>query len=514
MQKTKTQKTKAKKTQLLHWSFRFRQELGAKTHARSFVERSFRLSISERVVPDHFPFVFWKAPFIFEQQSWLLAEEIMPALYQSAISDIGPMLNEDNENTLHALLNYALWKGRFSWLYSLASLFHQHASFHSELFELTALSLAYTKKHSMAEFYHDRIESPSPYYYLCYQKLIGYPIEKESTVKNPSLNYSLLKASWEGHSYTKQKHIKQLCELPKEEDRLLDQYAALLAQGRLFRALRLILRYQKENSEKDYLLDIILQSYLQNEKHYAYLLRIMGSSLWPQEKHWYGVEYCISRLNMEAGKTAIWKNIAKNKGSEQKPPSVMEQHCFHDLMQKAKQDQAYLVQNADPIYSSMILNRYLSTIISEPNMLRRRYTLYHQLIIGPLTRGEEIDPNLIAVYASSIFWTIYLYLGSLAQSPFMDILESLAGQNLSLRALLAIHHFKSGSRNLSAKLMLPTTHNHPMLKTLQLELLLDQGQLRRAEQIANYLARTYPKDSVLQANRSFILQCRNKQNPS
>ena len=513
MPKTKVQNTQT--TQLLHWIYRFQKELEPKIHTQSRVERCFRLSLSERAVPDHFPFVFWKAPFLFEQRSWLLAEEIMSGLYHNAINDIGAFFNENREDILCAMINYALWKGRFSWLYSLASLYHQQASFHSELFELTTLSLAYTKKYNIAESYYNQIKNPSPYFYLCYQKLVEYPlhIEKKDIPKNVSLGHSLLKASWEENPYTKQQIIKRLCELPKEEDELLDRYAALLALGLLFRATRLILRYLRGSSIKDYLLDIVLQSYLQNQKHYAYLLCVLSSSFQLQERHWYEVEYCISCLNLEAGKAKIWKSIVKNKESTPKYPQVMEQHCFLDLMQKAKQDQALLPPNTAPIYHSIIINRYLSTVISEGNMLRRRYGLYRQLIREPLARGQEMDPSYASIYGSSLFWTLYLYLDSLEQTPFITLLESLAGQNLALRALFAIHHFKRDSRELSAKLLLSTTHNHPMLKTLQLELLMEKGQLRRAEKIANYLARTYPKDPVLQANRAFVQERRSKQKP-
>ena len=506
-------KTKVQKKELLHWIFRFQQELEAKIHTQNSIERSFRLSLSERVAPDHFPFVFWKAPFLFDQESWRLAEEIMPALHHSVLNDIGLLLDKGRDNILCALLNYALWKGRFSWIYSLASLFHQQAHFHLGLFELATLSLIYTRKHSIAEFYYGRIEKPSSYLHLCYQKLMGHSFDKNNTMKDQSLHYSLLKESWKVNPDLKQQLIRQLCELPEGEDKLIDQYAALLALGLLFRATRLILRYLRKNSEKDYLLDIVLQSYLQNQKHYAYLLRVLSSSFQLKEKHWYEVEYCISRLNLEAGKAKIWERIAENKKEKPIPPNVMEQNYFHDLMQKAKQDQLHLPQNIAPTYRSVILNRYLSTIISEPNMLRRRYKLYHQVILDPLQGGGEIDASQASVYGSTLFWTLYLYLDSLAQTPFMDLLESLAGQNLSLRALLGIYHFKRGSRELSVKFLFPTTHNHPMLKTLQLELLMERGQLQRSEKIANYLTRTYPTDSTLQANRDLVRERRNKQSP-
>lgn len=512
----KRQTTKIKKSQMLHWTFRFQEELEDKIHAQSSLERCFRLSLSGRVTPDHFPFVFWKAPFLFDKTSWVLAEEIMTALYQGYITNIERLLNEERERILHALLNYALWKGRFSWIYSLVSSFYEHRYFHSELFEFATLSLAYMRKYNIARFYYEKIEKASPYFCLCYQILTETfrekreKNEKMAIAENPSLNYALVKASLEMNGYEKKQIISELCEVSEKEEKLLDQYAALLALGLLFRSIRLILRYLKEVSEKDYLLDIVLQSYLQNQKHYPYLLRILTSPISLKERHWYEVEYCISCLNLEAGKVKIWEHITKNKKSKPLYPQALDQHHFHDLMQKAKLNQAQLPQNLAPSYSSIILNRYLSALIPQPNNLRRRYSIYHQLIVSPLARGQEIDPSLILLHGPSIFWTLYLYLGYLSQTPFMSLLESLTGQNLSLRALYAIHHFERESRKRSAKLLLPTSHNHPMLKTIQIELLMEQGQLQRAKKIASYLERTYPKDSIIQSNYAFVLRYKNK----
>ena len=512
MQKIKMQslpKGRRQQKESLYWIFRFQEELEAKVHTQSFLERSFRPCITGGVSPDHFPFAFWKSPFVFDKESWLRAEEIMPALYSLFLENLPEFLT-NREGVLSALLNYAIWRGRFSWIYSLASLCCQRNIFHLRIFELTILSLAYHREYTAAEFYYKAMTKPSPYLELAYKKLLGTPldIEKEAMPKEVSLSYSLLRSNWDEHPYRKKQNIWKLCKFPKpekgEEDNLLHQYASLLSMGLLFRANRLILRYLKDKrrdmSTRAYLLNIVLESYLQNQKYYSYLLRVISSPFQLEEKHWYEIEYCISRLNLEPAKTEIWKNIAKHKEKKPKAPEIAAQNYFQNFMKAAKENQDHLPLGTAPVYSSIIINYYLSAMISEKNILARRYKFYKKLVQDPLEQKQEVDPVRAAAYASSLFWTLYLYMDFLSETPFLQLLESQAGQNLSLRALLAIYHFRKGNRELSEKLIFPTSHDHPMLKTIQVELLQKKGRLRRAKKIAEKLARSYPKDPVLRSN--------------
>ena len=404
----------------------------------------------------------------------------MSALYSIALENL-PEFLRNRENVLSALLNYALWRGRFSWIHSLASLCCENALFHLRTFELSALSLAYTRQYPLAEFYYRAIPKPSSHFDLCYKKLIAPPskIKKEQNPKN-------------------------LSSFPGKEDVLLDRYAALLSLGLLFRATRLLLRYLKERGMKTYLLDVILQSYLQNQKYYAYLLRILSSSFQMEKKHWYELEYCITRLHLESARDKILKNVTKAKKDTSKFLEALEQRYFRSLIEGAKQEEVPIPLKTDPSYSNLIINYYLSIPISEKIILKRRYALYQRIFQTPLEQREEIDPIHTVNYASSLFWTLYLYLDILSGTPFLYLLESQAGQNLSLRALLAIYHFRRGSRKLSEKLIFPTSHNHPMLKTLQIELLLEKGNLGRAERIARKLTQSYPKDPVLQSNYALL----------
>ena len=504
---------KIDKKELNFWLSRFYNELQNKIHVSTSVKRCFRPGITKRLVPDSFSFVFWKPAYLFENEAWTLADKIMPALYALGTGP-SPRFFIRETQVLNCLLNYIVWKGRFSWLYNLADIFYKQSAFHLDLFQYTVLSLAYNRNFSLAEFYYKQIAAPSAYFYLGYQNLSTKKLSAKNCFdKHFDLSYTLLKSCHTENDVLYKEAIRSLSRLPITTNALLEQYSVLLSLGLLFRATRLILVYIKKRSAKDYLLKIVLESYLWNDKFYLYLKRLLVAKTWPGKEAWYEAEYCMRRLNLQSEGALIWDRIFANKKKSSIVPSPIERSQFKDLSHQAMQNKPILPENLPQDYQSIALNLYVSVLISENNLLKRRYKLYEYYIKNPLLNGWDIDPMSIVVYGASLFWTFSLYLSSMMTMTttvrhglFFNTLESLAGRSFAARALLGIHNYRNGSRALSFRLLNSTSYHHPMLKTLQLQLLIERGDLVRSQKIASGLAKRYPKDSVIHANNEYISQ--------
>ena len=100
----------------------FQKDLRDKVRTELSISRSFLPSLSLTVVSNHSPFVFWNLRYAFDRDAWHKAQWLLPKLYDKLLS------HEDTQGTAllqHsaiwiAIVNYALWKGYFSWIDSLA----------------------------------------------------------------------------------------------------------------------------------------------------------------------------------------------------------------------------------------------------------------------------------------------------------------------------------------------------------------------------------------------------------
>ena len=481
----------------LHWFAFFEAKIRSKIHLDTLVQRCFKAFICNQVAPNHFSYVFWKAPFVFDREQWQLADEIVPNLYNICMSYPSAAYFRNDVPPIEVIINYAVWRGHFSWLYSLASLYYQRDRFHCELFQLATLCLAYNENFDTANFYHrqtvKQVANTSPYYEHCFRILMGDHAkdivpEQETVHTAQNVQYAWLVSCCNGDLEQEKELMNSMTRISVDEEVLLDQYSCLVARGLLFRANRMILRYLAEKDHCEYLVHIVLQSYLQNQKYYSYLQRLIDCKFWPGKICWYEAEYCILKLGLNSDKKRIWLRI-QNRKREVLLPDFKEQKTFQSLLQKAENQSTELSQSLPNGCTDLLLDHHLSTASSKHHLLQRRYSFYLSFILEPLTAAKDLSPNTIISCNGQLFWTFYLYLDTLHVSPFIKLLESLSGQVLSLRLLLAVYHFRYGSREKSSKLLSSVAHCHPLFQTMSANLSIAEGELQQADRISSKLVK-------------------------
>ncbi len=501
-------------SELLHhdfqfWSSRFEKELREKVQPELLLSRCFRPSLADKVIPDHFPFVFFRPPFLFDRELWKLAGEILPNLYSCYIRDNSAFFYNQDPQILTALVNYAIWRGRFSWIYSLTALYYQYNRFDANLFECAALCLAYNNKLTTANFYYKSIKKPSPYFSLCFRVLTGldivefaHSIEIET---EKDFNIHFLHSICIEDKQAEKNILLSMTKVSGKEEDILDRYTGLLARGLIFRANKMLLKYIIKTQEKSYLLDVVLQCYLQNQKYYAYLLRIIGSKAWPGKRTWYEIDYCISRLGLGMDKNKIWARV-KNKKETINLPDLQEQNKFKQHMASAAKKTFTLPGNLPFIYEDLIVNYSVSAGQSEADTLRRHYDLYRHLILEALAKNQEIPADVLASYGYQLLWTFHLYLDTLRLSPFWKLLEAWTGSLFCTRILMGVHSFQNGNQVLSEKLLSSIANPHPIVQTIRMKISVENQELQQAERIAARLVKRYPDDLSAQFNYALILE--------
>ncbi len=481
------------------WYERFHNELCKKIHAKALAERSFLASFSNKLASNHFPYVFWKAPFVFDLSSWRAAGEIMPNLYYASSAWSTLLLYQKDSILLPALLNYALWRGHFSWLYSLAALAYQYGSYNRDLFQIASLTLAFHKDYAKAQFYSQQIAKPSPYFELALHILSegAYPFKLSSKLQaSEEEDFFWLYAIYKNDRALEKTICANLCAAELNEESLLLHYTKLLTRGLLFRAARLVLHYAKKYGEKSYILHLLLQSYLENQKHYSYLLRLIASTKYPSETCWYEVEYCMACLHMTEGgqsnsmtQSRIWARIhAGKKEAKFLEPPAESKKIFQHAMFQAVQNAPAPEQKLPVVYASMVQDYYLHAKAALPLVLRRRYLLCEELILKPLRYNEEVDPNKVCFHSFRLFHLLSLHMDSFSLSPFFQILESMSGRILNIRALLGLYFFYDHKKKQSRKYLAHSPFSHPMIQSLRRALCLEAGELEQASRIEAKLA--------------------------
>ena len=342
--------------------------------------------------------------------------------------------------------------------------------------------------------------------------------KQEGIADSQDTQYLWLVTCCSGDTRKEKKIANRMTRIDVDEERLIEQYSCLVMRGLLLRANIMVLRYMIAAHKKEHcghLMMLVLQSYLQNQKYYTYLLRLTHCEFWPGEACWYEAEYCMMQLGLHAERKRVWQCIQNGKKETISLPSHQKQRLFHQsFLQKTENNPDKLPQfflNTPSSYKDLLIDHYLSTAINEQHVLQRRYGFYHSFLLKPLIAAKDLKPSAIMDCSRGLFWTFYLYLDSLRLSPFIKLLESLGGQVLSLRLLLASYHFRYGSGEQGSKLLSSVAQHHPLFQTMRVSLALKEERLDQADKIAHNLAKKFPQDLALHNNHALIrqkLQCK------
>ena len=497
----------SKNTELIFWLNRFEKELLTFVHHKNLLEHSFKINFLNNIVPNFFPHVFFKAPFVYNNELTCLAHEILPKLYLSIINDPENFSNLISKNinynkSFQALLNYFIWKGLINNLCNLANIFEKFEISNEQVFELTALYLGTQKKLPFAKVYRSKISNPSPFFLLFFHN-IEFGVEKKYSSKN-IFNQNI----YYDYVYYKQnqdlENIKQILNIFSNRefidfDNLLFDYNTLISSGYLFRANRLLLKFIRENNEieKSFILDIVLQSYLQNQKYFAYLKRLIKSSLWANQRNWYEQEFCIRVLNLEHDKKSIWDKICQYKKNKVTKPIDKNRNDFYKLLSKSSVDTPTFPSNILYEFEDIILSRYMQVNVSTKNSLNRRYGIFKKYILNPCTNLKNLDPEKIVNLTPYMFWTIFFYIENPNLKTYINYLEALCSSNLIIRALLALYYYRKAAIDSSEVLFKNLTFCHPLFQSKNIALLLQKNKWISAFRIARRIQKLFPFDKTI-----------------
>ncbi len=487
----------------------FQNELSNLVHNKSQLEHSYKVNMLGRIVPNYFPHIFWKAPFVYRYDLWPLAERIMSTLLIEFLENPSVLLNQEKIGSLNffqALLNYMIWKGQTQNILKVANLFLQYEIQNEQIFEIVALEMACQKNFPQANKYRNKIEKPSSYFLLAFHNLQQgiHKKYKDKSSQNQSLFYNFVYALQNNERAYLSQLIQTLSYLEYENyDTLLFSYSTLLNYGLLYRANRLLLRTIRtealQNIEKSFLVNIVLQSYLWNQKFYAYLRRLIQSSSWPGARTWYEQEFCIASLNLEDDKRSLWDKIKENKKEKIIRPHVKRQNEFNHFLKEARLDTPHLPKKLEEEYALLILARYMNAPVSFENAVRRRYTIFNYFILNPIKQNRDLDSQKIFKLSPYLYWTLFIYIGS---SPSLlklqNLIEALCSSNLLLRALLGMYYFKSGAKHWSEILFRNLTYPHPLLQNNHIEVLLAKNKFLNAHRIARRIKKIYPRTKLVE----------------
>ena len=501
-------------TKLQYWRECLTKELleekKEKIHSVSDIGRSFRVNTNGAIRPDYFPFVFWLPEFLYDRGAWNIADRILPNLYHSTLDNIHALVYDDMSNIIDTLINYALWRGYFSWITSLAALYYQYGYPHNNLFQHAALYHAIQKHLKQAEIYNNECDESNIIFQMYYYSLLEYDTTQlyidHAALKSVKQKCYFLQHIKSNDLRQIKKTINKMSSIGNDEMHVVDNYATMLFYGEVYQANRLILRYICNIGENSYLLDIVLQSYLQNQKYHQYLQRLILSSHWGGSRCWFEVEYCLACLQLENDRSNIWLRLRNKKEVALKQPSADDEKSFKHILQYAKGDHPeVLLEDISPLYAELVWNYYLTVPVSKHHALRRCYSLYRELVINPLRRGQEIDPQKISQCHATFLGTLLIYLDKLSFGPFIKLVESLAGAQLNLRALLGVYYFQRGEVTFSSQLLKKIANPNPLFQNIRADLAIRNNQIASAQRIVNRMHQNFPHDPIIDYNHSLVM---------
>ena len=457
-----------KKLKIKHLLVRFHRELADIIQTKVSIEHCFCPSILNSLEPNHFPLVFWKPKNLYDFSSWQIADQIIPLLYHKAIQNISSVYSYKDERNLVAIINYAIWKRKFSWLYSLASLFCQKQKSNDSLFQIVSLLFAYQSNQRLSKFYASKIKKSSLLYSLFYQYLSNKEDLSDANQLTKEedhlpIEYYWFQAKIYEHSALKKECLARMCDIELVEEEVFKHYNLLISSGHLYIAQRLLIRYLKKYENSEHSLYPLLQLYFQNGKYYPYLLCLKRYEIWPDERVWYEVVYSIQALGIESQRKKIWNILIRNK-KRLILPSLTKRKNFYTLLSNAK-DNAVL--SSQDNWQTLDILPYLNFPTSKPQLLKNKYQIINELVLEKTQKNIEIDPTSLYPLSSSLFWTLYLYMKEEPSLKFLSLLKSLAGSNLAFRYLLSVLLFQKKEYYKSKKLLSFGIPKHPIMDLIK-----------------------------------------------
>ena len=522
-----------------HYRARFLEQLGGLTHARLRMQHIYRPGVDGRPVPDASGYVFWRARFVLHAAAEHRAHELMPELYRSFLRRPGEVLamrshwTATDEHVLAALLHYACWTGRPTWIYSIAALLHDHGGHnrpdYGPVFELAALQAAGESisgpgaPNPRCDFYARLVARPDPYFSYCLQLLRGRRAPGESAARSKTdktdETFSVKRLLWAEAAATAddttEKYLlrRRTKNPPVDEDDLMDLYRSLAMRGKLHRAVRLLLRHNRLFGEKISAVRVVLQIYLNNGKYLHYLRRLRLSETWPGRRAFYEALYCIHRLGAQDREDTLMTQLMAGKQELKLPPDEL-RYRMRTALEVARSGHPAVLGASREEWGDLVENHYLLEAAARARgkldgaLIRERFRLY-QACVSDLMEGTTEQPRNLqrtAFYFRTLLWTFEQYRDRSELEPVWPILRPLAGENLAVRSFFGVMHFERDQLELARRHIADQAGFQPALMHARSELALADQDFAGAERIYRRLLVFFPDSATLLFNLGLILE--------
>lgn len=505
--------------QYRRYAGQFLKHIADFTHEELNMERVFRPGFRGPPVRDRFPYVFWKAEKVSDTRAHGLAASIIPGLYSNAMrkTNYDPVEVEQDRLITVAIINFALWKGKDLWIYSLASHCDYAEIPFKEIYMISALIAAANNK-TMADFYHRLAGSDDPYYNFCYRALSSTLSQlNDSNVSSDRLSegFSVKRLLWlesahdadnESEKYLIRKMTKNP---PVDEDELMDLYSNLLNRGKLYRANRLLLRHCKFYGEKHGILNTVLRLYLLNGKYLLYLRRLAKMKIQPSNLNWFQAVFCIYRLELQKDKLRLLNEVFSNKPEQNLPDEIQSERFFLELDLGSEARFPTVRSTESPEFDLLLCNFLMNTTLNS-RLIQERNQIFENLVLEPLNNHELADPERLQLFLRSVLWNFFQPGQEKVIEAMKPLMESLAGGNITARIFMGLANLIHGQYDFATLYLERAQNNHPVVNHARSIIYVSENDSDRAEKIYKNIVSQYPEELPILFHYGKILELNQK----
>lgn len=485
---------------------RFVSELAPWLQDRIALERIFRPGPDGRPVWFRDAAIVWRPGALARRGVLDRARALLPECYLSFLRKPfrDPVGDPDEERLLSALALYAAATGRDLWIYSLAALFEQHGKDRDDIFELAALCAADADVSVRADYYRRRIRTPSPYFELCFQKMLGRGASNAAADPEAAVKRLLwLDAAAEGDAASEQYLIRRMTKNPPiEATDLADLVQQLICRGRLFRAARLALRHARAFGESDYAVRVALHLYLANGKYLHWLRRFARSAIDVSPRDWFALHFCLARIQAGERSAELAAQALQNKPRIQAPPE--EQRIrFEFALQAALAGEAPLAPEDGGDWNDFADALYL---LGAPASVERSET-EDDLMARLVARQEAqagVDAERLDLLLHALFSSAGRMRSLFAPADFLRLAAHRAGPSMALRLFFARRLQRAGAVATALELARGAGARSPAALHFLSELFAAANEHARAERLYLRLQRRFPQSALIAYNLGLV----------
>ena len=501
---------------------RFILHLRDHLHGSIRLEQAFRPGLTGRPVADNFPFIFWKNPeLLFDDAAHREADSIISELYFHSIrtDSFNPVVNADDADVSAAIVNYAIWRGKHHWVYTLCFACVDAGIHFERLFLLGAILAAAENRVEIADYFYATCAEISPHQEITYQFLRsgrdprGKLTNQSQLTRKETLWLDWLTSVARADYLGERRVIHEIFNNIYGSEDILTFLCALLTRGKLYLALRLLHKYRNRNVNFQ---NILMRIYFRNGKYLHFLrhFRDMSSRgakpALPARNYWYEVYYCLYRLNREGDYLGQGKALLENFNSLDFPPEGEQRRFLNHL--RALDNGRFEPDPGSARYGDLLAHGLYYASLQEDLRSPEKRKHYVRVILKLFRNNLEEQKDLFRyeVLLRAIFWG-FLYLEDRSyMRRFIPYLESMAGRNPSLRIFIGLYFYEQGE-SARAVQYLEFSPRHPIVLHRLADIYSQNGDLTQAEVVYTKLLSWYPNDAVFWYNYGLLLEKNNRQ---